>query len=81
MAGFTPNEGEVLIGQVIFQRTHVDRAATLELGLFTDATPIETITEATIQYQFHITSTFEFFKDYFIHPAAGIDQRRCNDGQ
>lgn len=48
MAGFTPDEGETLIGQVIFQRTHVDRAATLELGLFTNAAPGETITEATI---------------------------------
>jgi hypothetical protein len=48
MAGFTPNEGETLIGQVIHQRTHVDRAADLELGLFTNVTPAETITEATI---------------------------------
>lgn len=48
MAGFTPNEGETLIGQLIHQRTHVDRDATLELGLFTDAAPDETITEATI---------------------------------
>jgi len=48
MAGFTPDEGETLIAQVIHQRTHVDRAATLELGLFTDVVPGETITEATI---------------------------------
>lgn len=48
MAGFTPDEGETLIGQVIHQRIHVDRDATLELGLFTDVTPAETITEATI---------------------------------
>lgn len=48
MAGFTPDEGEDLIGQVIFQRIHVDRDATLELGLFTDSGPAESITEATI---------------------------------
>jgi hypothetical protein len=48
MAGFTPNEGETLIAQLIHQRTHVDRDATLELGLFTNAAPGETITEATI---------------------------------
>lgn len=48
MAGFTPNEGEELIGQVIHQRTHVNRAADLELGLFTDATPDETMTHAVI---------------------------------
>lgn len=48
MAGFTPNEGETLRGQIVHQRTHVDRAATLELGLFTNVAPGETITEATI---------------------------------
>jgi hypothetical protein len=48
MAGFTPNEGETLIAQVIHQRTHADRDADLELGLFTDTSPGETITEATI---------------------------------
>ena len=48
MAGFTPNEGEELIAQVIHQRTHVNRAADMELGLFTDAAPGETITHATI---------------------------------
>ena len=37
MAGFTPNEGETLIAQLIHQRTHVDRDATLKLGLFTNA--------------------------------------------
>lgn len=48
MAGFTPNEGETLIAQVIHNRTHADRPADLELGLFTDSSPGETITEATI---------------------------------
>lgn len=48
MAGFTPNEGETLIAQLVHQRTHVDRDANLEIGLFTDAAPAETITEATI---------------------------------
>lgn len=48
MAGFTPNEAETLIGQVVFQRTHVDRDATLKLGLFTNSSPDETITYATI---------------------------------
>ena len=48
MAGFTPDEGEKLIAQIIHQRTHVDRAADLELGLFTNVAPGETITEATI---------------------------------
>ena len=48
MAGFTPNEAETLIGQLIFQRIHVDRDATLVMGLFTDAAPAETITYATL---------------------------------
>lgn len=47
-AGIVPNEGETLMGQVIFQRTHVDRDATLELGLFTNASIDDTITEATL---------------------------------
>lgn len=42
MAGFTPNEGETLIAQVIHQRTHVDRDATLKIGLFTNSAPGET---------------------------------------
>lgn len=48
MAGFTPDEGETLIGQLIHQRTHADRDANLVLGLMTDAAPAETITYATI---------------------------------
>ena len=48
MAGFTPNEGETLIAQVIHQRTHADRDADLELGLFTNAAADETLTEATV---------------------------------
>ena len=48
MAGFTPNEGETLIAQVIHQRIHDDRDATLELGLFTNAAADEDLTEATV---------------------------------
>lgn len=48
MAGFTPNEGETLIANVIGKRTHADRDADMELGLFTNVAPGETITEATI---------------------------------
>lgn len=48
MAGFTPDEGETLIAQLIHQHTHVDRDADLELGLFTNVAPGETITEAAI---------------------------------
>lgn len=48
MAGFTPNEGETLMGAMLLKRTLTDRDADLELGLFTNASPGETITEATI---------------------------------
>jgi len=37
MAGVLTTAGKTLIGQVIFQRTHVDRDATLKIGLFTNA--------------------------------------------
>lgn len=48
MAGFTPNEGETLIANVIYKRTHADRDATLELGLFTNAGADETLTHAAV---------------------------------
>lgn len=48
MAGFTPNESETLIANIIHKRLLTDRDADLELGLFTNAAPGETITEATI---------------------------------
>lgn len=48
MAGITPNEGETLIANVVHKRTHVDRDADLELGLFTNATVDETTTHAGI---------------------------------
>jgi hypothetical protein len=47
-AGFVPDEGETLIGQVVHLRTHVDRAVDMQLGLFTNVAPTDTITEATI---------------------------------
>lgn len=55
MAGFRPDEGEALSLNMILMATNVatfatnaDRGADLELGLFTNAAPAETITEATI---------------------------------
>ena len=48
MAGFMTTEGETLMAEVVHQRTHVDRAATLELGLFTNVAADDTLTEATV---------------------------------
>jgi hypothetical protein len=48
MAGFTPNEGETLIANVLYKRTHADRDATLKLGLFTNASVTETTALADI---------------------------------
>jgi len=48
MAGFTPNEGETLIANVTHKRTHADRDADLELGLFTNAGADETLTHAAL---------------------------------
>ena len=48
MAGFTPDEGETLMAQVIFLRTHADRPVDLEIGLFTNAAPGETIALGSI---------------------------------
>lgn len=48
MVGFIPNEGETLRGQMVWARALTDRDADLELGLFTNSSPAESITEATI---------------------------------
>lgn len=48
MAGFLPNEGETLVANLVFKNADVDRGTNLELGLFTNASPTETITEATL---------------------------------
>lgn len=48
MAGFTPDEGETLIQNLILNNTDVDRGTDLELMLFTNSAPGETITEATL---------------------------------
>lgn len=55
LVGFRPDEGETLSGNILLKAanvgsfgTNIDRAADLELGLFTNVTPGETITEATI---------------------------------
>lgn len=44
MAGFTPNEAEALIADIICKRALGDRDANLELGLFTNDAPDETVT-------------------------------------
>lgn len=48
MAGFRPDEGDVVSGEILLQRVLTDRDADLELGLFTNVSPGATITEATI---------------------------------
>lgn len=48
MAGFTPNEGEIVILNLIYKNADVNRGSSLELGLFTNTSVSETITEATI---------------------------------
>ena len=48
MAGISPDEGETLRGNVVLKRVLTDRDANLELGLFTNTTAPETITEAAI---------------------------------
>ena len=48
MAGFVPDEGETFQGGMILNQTTTDRGTNLDLGLFTNVSPAETITEATI---------------------------------
>lgn len=48
MAGFLPDEGEELLAEIMAARVLTDRDADLELGLFTNVAPGETIDEASI---------------------------------
>lgn len=48
MAGFLPNEGETLFANLVLKNADVDRGTDLELLLFTNVSPGETITEATL---------------------------------
>lgn len=48
MAGFLPDEGETLVANLVFKNTDADRGTDTELVLFTNVTPSETITEATL---------------------------------
>lgn len=48
MAGFLPDEGEAMIADMVMKNVTTDRGTGLELGLFTNTSPGETITEAAI---------------------------------
>lgn len=48
MAGFLPDEGEALVANLVYNNADVDRGTGLELLLFTNVAPGETITEATL---------------------------------
>lgn len=48
MPGFLPDEGETLVGNLVFKNADVDRGTTLSLVLFTNVAPDETITAATL---------------------------------
>lgn len=48
MAGFLPDEGETLNAKLVLNNADVDRGTDLELLLFTNVAPGETITEATL---------------------------------
>lgn len=48
MAGFLPDEGEALIGNLVWKNGDADRGVNLDLGLFTNVAPGETISEALI---------------------------------
>jgi len=48
MAGFLPDEGEAMIADQVFKNVTTDRGTNLDLNLFTNVTPGETITAATL---------------------------------
>jgi hypothetical protein len=48
MAGLLPNEGETLIANLVCKNADVDRGTDMELFLFTNVAPGETIAESAI---------------------------------
>src|SRR5436309_3738606 len=43
---------------------------------------IETLfNQRPIEMQLHVSGAFEFLENDLIHPAAGIDQRGCENGE
>ncbi len=48
MVGFLPDEGEALIAGQVIQNVVTDRGTNLQLGLFTNVAPGETITAAAL---------------------------------
>jgi hypothetical protein len=48
MAGFCPDEGEATIANLTWKRVLTDRDADLELGLFTNVAPGETIAHSAL---------------------------------
>ena len=48
MAGFLPDEGEAMVAQWLCGNTTTDKGTNLDLLLFTNVSPGETITEATL---------------------------------
>ena len=47
-AGFTPDEGEKLLGDYVYKAITTDRTANMQLGLFTNASPGETLVLASV---------------------------------
>ena len=48
MVGFSPDEGEILRGQLLWRQVAPDRGTDTDLALFTNVGVTETITEATL---------------------------------
>ena len=48
MAGFTPDEGDHLIQNLVYRNSDVDRGTGLQVVLFTNVNPAQTITAATL---------------------------------
>ena len=48
MAGFRPDEGKVLSGNILLKSITTDRPVDLEIGLFTNAAATETLTELAV---------------------------------
>ena len=79
----------VHIGKILAENPHaIQRLLVLQQVIATsagsndiDSREDALVGQVAVELQFHITSTFELFKDHFVHFGTGIYKRRSKDGQ
>ena len=79
----------VHIGKILAENPHaIQRLLVLQQVIATsagsndiDSREDALVGQVAVELQFHITSTFELFKDHFVHFGTGVDQCGSDDSQ